>query len=47
MLKSEDEEITTPSLAFFLDAFVNPVLLLPSEERDGLGFRYVYLLEVW
>lgn len=38
-LTSEGEKITTPSLCFLADIFVNSVALLPEDHREGLGER--------
>ena len=38
-LTSEGEKITTPSLCFLADIFMNAVLLLPKNERKGLDER--------
>lgn len=35
-----EERITTPSLAFLADIFMNTPMLLPKSERQGLKSRY-------
>ena len=37
----KDERITTPSLAFLVDMFLNTPILLPRSEKVGLTSRYI------
>jgi len=40
----KDERITTPSLAFLVDTFLNTPNLLPKSEKVGMTARYPLLV---
>jgi hypothetical protein len=42
-LKGSDEKITTPALAYLVDLFMSPHVLIPKSERGPLPLRYVTL----
>lgn len=43
----KDERITTPSLAFLVDIFLNTPTLLPRSEKVGLSTRYPFVLLIF